>query len=47
MMTIYNPTQRILIVRNKKGKIVKAFGGAIATEIWLKKVNKWATNSLN
>lgn len=47
MMTIYNPTQRILIVKNKKGKIVKAFGGAIAAEMWLKKVNKWATNSLN
>jgi hypothetical protein len=46
-MTIYNPTQRILIVKNKKGKIVKAFGGAIATEIWLKKVKKWTNNSLN
>lgn len=46
-MTIYNSTQRILIVRNKKGKIVKAFGGAIATQMWQKKLNKWATNSLN
>ena len=46
-MTIYNPTQRILIVRNKKGKIVKAFGGAIATEMWYEKLNKWANNSKN
>ncbi|HEX8577138.1 MAG TPA: hypothetical protein VF677_12660 [Flavobacterium sp.] len=47
MLTIYNPTQQILIVKNKKGKIVKAFGGAIATEIWHKKLNKWATKSKN
>lgn len=47
MITIYNPTQRILIVKNKKGKIVKAFGGAIATEKWEKKVTKWANNSKN
>ena len=47
MLTIYNPTQRILIVKNKNGKIVKAFGGDIATELWLKKLNKWASNSKN
>lgn len=47
MMTIYNPTQRILIVKNKKGKIVKAFGGALATEIWHDTLKKWAANSLN
>jgi hypothetical protein len=40
-MTIYNPTQGILIVKNKKGKIVKAFGGAIATQKWNEKVNNW------
>lgn len=47
MLTIYNQTQRILIVKNKKGKIVKAFGGDIATEKWHKKLNKWAANSKN
>lgn len=47
MLTIYNPTQRILIVKNKKGKIVKAFGGAIATELWHKHLNQFATNSVN
>lgn len=47
MLTIYNPRQRILIVKNKKGKIVKAFGGALATEIWHKKLNKWANQSIN
>lgn len=46
-MTIYNPTQRILIVRNKKGKIVKAFGGEIATQMWHKRLNKLVNNSLN
>jgi hypothetical protein len=47
MLTIYNPTQRILIIKNKKGKIVKAFGGAIATQMWHNKLNEWATNSIN
>ena len=46
-MTIYNSTQRILIVKNKKGKKVKAFGGELATQMWHKKLTKWATNSLN
>lgn len=47
MLTIYNPKQRILIVKNKKGKIVKAYGGAIATEYWHKHLNQFATNSIN
>lgn len=47
MLTIYNPKQRILIVKNKKGKIVKAFGGEIATQMWHEKLNKWAINSIN
>ncbi len=47
MMTVYNPTQRILIVKNKKGKIVRAFGGDIATQKWHEKLNKWATKSIN
>lgn len=47
MLTIYNPKQRIMIIKNKKGKIVKAFGGELATEMWHKKLNKWASNSLN
>lgn len=34
MLTLYNPTQRILIIRDNKGKIIKAFGGAIAAEKW-------------
>ena len=46
-MTIYNPTQRILIVKNKKGKIVKAFGGAIATQMWHEHLQKFAYNSIN
>ena len=47
MLTIYNPRQRILIVKNKKGKIVKAYGGEIAKEMYHKKLKKWATKSLN
>ena len=47
MITIYNPTQRILIVRNKKGKIVKAFGGDIATEKWNKKLTDWINKRKN
>lgn len=46
-MTIYNPTQRILIVKNKKGKIVKAFGGDIATQMWHEHLTKFANNSIN
>jgi hypothetical protein len=46
-MTIYNPTQQILIVKNKKGKIVKAFGGAIATEKWNENLNKWIDKRKN
>lgn len=47
MLKIYNPTQRILIVKNKKGKIVKAFGGAIATQLWRKHLTEFATKSIN
>ena len=47
MMTIYNPKQRILIIRTKKGKIVKAFGGDLATQKWHEKLNKWASKSIN
>jgi hypothetical protein len=47
MLRIYNATQRILIIKNKKGKIVKAFGGEIAKQKWHKHLNKCATNSLN
>jgi hypothetical protein len=46
-MTIYNSTQKILIVRNKKGKIIKAFGGELATQKWHEKLNKWASKSIN
>ncbi len=46
-MTIYNPTQKILIVRNKNGKIIQAFGGALATQKWHEKLNKWAVKSIN
>lgn len=46
-MTIYNPTQRILIVKNKKGKIVKAFGGAVATEKWNEKLTQWINKHKN
>lgn len=47
MITVYNSAQQILIVKNKKGKIVKAFGGDLATKMWHEKLLKWATNSLN
>lgn len=46
-MTVYNPTQRILIVRNKKGKIVKAFGGDIAAEKWNEKLTHWINKRKN
>lgn len=47
MLKIYNPQQRILIVKNKKGKIVQAFGGDIATQMWHKHLQKFAINSIN
>ena len=46
-MRIYNPTQRILIVRNKQGKIVKAFGGDLATQKWHNSLIKFAEKSKN
>lgn len=47
MLKIYNPQQRILIVKNKKGKIIKAFGGAIATQLWHKHLTEFASKSIN
>lgn len=47
MLKIYNPTQRILIVKNKKGKIVKAFGGALATEMYHKNLINWIEKRKN
>lgn len=47
MLKIYNPTQRILIVKNKKGKIVKAYGGDLATQMWYQHLQKFAINSIN
>lgn len=47
MLVSYNSKQRLLIVKNESGKIVKAFGGKIAREIWLKTVDSWLQISKN
>jgi hypothetical protein len=39
MLKIYNPQKRILILKNKKGKIVQAFGGEIAKNKWKEILN--------
>jgi hypothetical protein len=34
MLATYKPTQRLLILKDKKGSVIKAFSGAIAQQKW-------------
>lgn len=46
-MMVYNHSRKLLIVKDELGKIIKAYGGAIAKAMWQEKVTQWAYNSQN